>query len=67
MDDTYFNWEKVLELTSQRNWELVRLKEGKFRLEQKDKRYILTVPFNADEQTKKYFTELNRRTTHGRD
>ena len=48
--DEYFTDEKIFELITKGNWELVTASGGRHKLRQKDKHYIETVEFMATKE-----------------
>jgi len=56
--DSYFTDEKIEQLVTCHNWEMVRADDGKYKLRQIDRHYMTTVDFVAsDETAEKYLTE----------
>ena len=53
--DAHFTDEKIEELVTKYNWEMVPTGDGKFRLRQKDKHYMTTVDFGATTTTERKF------------
>ena len=53
--DSYFTGEKIEELVTKYNWEMVPISDGKYRLRQKDKHYMTTVDFAATTTTTRKF------------
>lgn len=45
--DPYFTEEKIEELVTRYNWEMVPARNGKYKLRQKDAHYMTTVDFSA--------------------
>lgn len=50
MTQPYFNEERINNLTTNYNWELVRLSNGGYHLRQKDKHYMKTVDFDLPDK-----------------
>jgi len=51
--DKYFTKKKIEELVTKHNWEMVKSKDGKYKLRQRDKHYMTTVDFDAAVSTAK--------------
>lgn len=54
--DTYFTSEKIAELVTRHNWEMVRSGgDGKYKLRQRDQHHIATADFDAAEEVASKF------------
>ena len=69
--DAYFTNEKIEQLVMNHNWEMVPANGGKYKLRQKNKHYMMTIDFEATEETAHKFcvahnAKLTRRRSRSR-
>lgn len=58
VSDDYFTEEKIEQLVTQHNWEMIEAGNGKYKLRQKENHYMTTVDFSApDHMVKKYLVK----------
>ena len=60
--DNYFTDEKIQELTTKHNWEMVPAGtgNGRYKLRQKDRHYMTTIDFEATEEIVKKYVRRQR-------
>ncbi len=61
MYDPYFTDDKIEELVTQFNWEMVKSGSGKYRLRQKDSHHMTTVEFAASGAIARRFCALDNK------